>query len=136
MAVLCLFTPATMMCFDVSSQAHSGTCGLNTSVIFSTSPLLNECDLIDFFQRRCTREYLGERRLAEERHAFFAGSALDFGRRPSFDDHFANVIGKIQQLVDGRLPAESRAVAVEAAFAFIECEVAIFLGLQPGLDQQ
>ena len=80
MAVLCLFTPAMMMCFDVSSQAHSGTCGLNTSVIFSTSPLLNECDLIDLFQCRYTREYLGERRVAKERHTFRVGGALDLGR--------------------------------------------------------
>src|ERR1700745_4252867 len=113
MPVRCLFTPATMMCFDVSSQTHSGTCGLNTSVIFSTSPLLNECDLIDFFQRRCTREYLGERSFAKGRHTVRVGGALDFGRGAPFDDHFTNVIGKIQQFVDGSPAAESGAVAVK-----------------------
>src|SRR5437773_2659972 len=105
-----------MMCFDVSSQAHNGTCGLNTSVIFSTSPLLNECDLVDFFQRRNPRKYFLERGIAEERHTFIMGGALDFGCGPPLDDHFANVIGKIQQLVNRGPAAESGAVAIEAAF--------------------
>src|SRR5437870_4661301 len=103
----CLVTPATMTSFDVSSQAHNGACGEKTSVIDSTSPLLNECNLVDFFQRCYAGKNLCQRGIAQERHAFVVGGALNFRRGPSFDDHFANVVRQIEQLVNRRSAAKA-----------------------------
>src|SRR5262245_54674407 len=82
------FTPATITCFDVNSQAHSGACGLKTSVTLSARPLLNECNLVDFLQRGDARKDLLQRVVAQEGHALFVRHLLDFRRRPSLDDHF------------------------------------------------
>src|SRR5437868_6526788 len=131
----CRFTPATMMCFEVSSQAHSGACGLNTSVIFSTSPLLNECNLVNFFKCRRTGEDLRERRFAKRRHSLIKGGALDFGSGPSFGDHFANVVGKVEEFVNRSAAAKSSTIAFQTTLAFIEGEIAVLIQIQTGLEQ-
>src|ERR1051325_10701683 len=82
-AVRLRFTPATIRCFEVSSQAHCGTCGLTISISLSTTLLLNESDLVYFFKRRYPVEHLCERGVAQECHAFVMGSAFDFRCRPS-----------------------------------------------------
>src|SRR2546426_9411774 len=118
-------TPATMMCLDVSSQAHNGTFALKTSVIFSASPLLNECDLVNVFQCRDAGKYFLERRIAKKSHAFIVRRAFDFRCRPFFGDHFANVIGKIEQLLDGGPAAITRTIAIQATLSFIEGEIPV-----------
>src|SRR5260370_953377 len=136
MASRCRFTPVIMRCFEVSSQAHNRACGLKMSVIFSASPLLNECDLVNFFKCRDTSEYLEECGVAKECHSFVMGRALYFRCRSSLDDHLANVIRKIEQFVNRSPAAISSTVAVQTTFPFIECKVRILVGLQAGLDQE
>ena len=64
--------------------------------------------------------HFGQGRIAQEGHALVARGALDFRGRPAADDHFANRIGKIQQLGDGRASAEARAGTFQASRAFGE----------------
>src|SRR5215472_4439686 len=138
LSVICIrrgFTPATMRWCEVSSHAHRGSCGLNTSVTLSRSPLSNECHLVNFLQGRDARKYFRERRLTEKRHAFFVRDSLDFGCRSFFNDHFANPVREIEQLVNCSPAAISGAVALQTTLPFIEGEVAILFDLQTGLDQ-
>src|SRR5437867_8444228 len=115
-----------MMCLGVSSQAHNGVCGLTISVIFSASPLLNERHLIDFFQRRDTGKYFGQSGFPQESHAFVVRRSLDFGSGSSFNDHFTNVIGKVEQLVNCGTAPKTCAVAFQTTLSLIESELTVF----------
>src|SRR5262245_4676184 len=129
------FTPATITCLDVSSQAHNGACGLNSSVIVSTKFLLNECDLIDFLQCGRAGKDFRESRFTQEGHPFIVSGALDFRCWPSLDDHFANVVGQVQQLMNCGASPESRSIAFQTALTFVKRKVTILIGGQAGLHQ-
>src|SRR5437867_4181823 len=88
----CEFTPATIPCLDVNSHAHNGASGLKNSVIVSTRPLLNECDLVDYLQRGDSCKDFRESGVAQERHAFVMRHPLDFRRWFFLNDHFTNTI--------------------------------------------
>src|SRR5437868_2121889 len=115
-----------MMCLGVNSQAQNGVCGLTISVIFSASPLLNERNLIYFFQCRGACKYFGQRGFPEGSHAFVVRRPLDFGSGSSFDDHFTNVIGKIEQLVNCGTAPKTCAVAFQTALTLIEIKLTVF----------
>ena len=76
-------------------------------------------------QRRLAREHLGQRRLAQEGHALFLGRALDLRPRLALQDHLADAVRHVQQLGDRRPAAVAGAVAVDAALALVEREVAV-----------
>src|SRR6266849_7459157 len=61
----------------------------------------NEGDLVDLLERGDSRLRLGERRFAQERHAFFPRQAANLRARPLAENHLADVLGKVQQLVNG-----------------------------------
>src|SRR5438128_1576386 len=115
-----------MTCLGVSSQAQSGVCGLTISIIFSDSPLLNERNLIDFFQRRDTGKYFGQSGFPQRSHAFVVSRSLDFGSGSSFNDHFTNVIRKIEQLVNCGTAPKPCAVAFQTTLTLIEVELTVF----------
>src|SRR5436309_6864032 len=75
----------------------------------------NKCDFIDLFQRAGSELHLGQRRLAQKSHPLFARRAPDLGRRPLVQNHLANVLGKIQQLMNRRPAAETGTAALETA---------------------
>src|SRR5712675_2005236 len=52
-------------------------------------------------QCRDTGEDFLQRRFAETCQAFCLGGAAYFGARPALYDHFTNVVGQIQQLMNG-----------------------------------
>ena len=86
--------------------------------------LLKEGHLVDLAQRRDARRELSQARIAQERHAFFPRRALDFRSRPAVDDHFANAVGKVEQLGDRGASAIAAAGAFQAPGAFVEREPA------------
>src|SRR5262245_9523326 len=92
-------TPAMMICSDVNSHAQSGACGLKSCATVSASPLSNESNLINLFESGYARENFRESGFTQERHTFFMRSPLNVGSGLSFDDHFADMIGQIQQFV-------------------------------------
>jgi len=55
---------------------------------------------------------------------------LDFGCRPSLDDHLPNVIRKIEQFLYRSPAAIARAIAFQTTFTLIEGEIQILIGLQ------
>src|SRR5436305_6739031 len=126
------FTPVTIMCFGVSSQAHNGACGLKMSVIVSASPLLNECDLVDFFKCRGAREYFRQSGFAKGRHPFLMRGTPDFRGRPSFNNHFTNVIREIEQFVNRSAATKARSVAFQTTLTFIEGTLTVLSRLKTG----
>src|SRR5882762_4773320 len=56
----------------------------------SVAMLLNESHLVNFFQRCDPIADLCETAFTQRDHAFLARDALDFGCRPTVDNHFAN----------------------------------------------
>src|SRR5262245_740800 len=97
--------------------------------------LLNERYLIDFFQCRYTGKNLCQCGLAQEGHAFLVSHTLDIRRGLSRDDHIANPIGQVEQLMNGRSPAKARTVAFQASGTLIEIEVRILAGIQPRIRE-
>src|SRR5690348_4966509 len=75
----------------------------------------NERDLVNFFQRRDSRLYLIQRRLTQEVHAFTLRGLANLRARTLCQNHFADVVRQIKQLMDRRSSAESRAAALNAA---------------------
>src|SRR5690349_14698916 len=84
------------------------------------SLLLNEGHLIDFLERRDALAHFRQRGVAQKRHAFLASGTFDLGGGTPVDDHFANVVGQIQEFGNGAAAAESRAGAFQASGALDE----------------
>src|SRR5262245_33497851 len=61
--------------------------------------------------------------------------ALDFRSRPFLNDHFPNVVGKIEQLLNGGSASISRAVTFQTALALVKDEVPILFGIQARLHK-
>src|SRR6266545_3389021 len=79
---------------------------------------LDERHFVDFPQRGDALADLLHSRFAQERHAFFAGQALDFGSGALVQNHFADAVGQVEQLMDGGAAAEPGAAALKAPGAF------------------
>src|SRR5580698_7348268 len=92
--------------------------------------LLKECHLIDFANGGQAGAYFIKPRAAQEDHSFFLARALDFRRGPPRDDHFADAIGKIEQLADRSTPAIPGAAALEAAGTFVKRNAVPFIRIQ------
>src|SRR6266849_4611763 len=84
--------------------------------------LLNERHLIDFAQRCGAHFYLGQAAVAKRNHTLLDGRALDFGCGAAVHNHFADVIGQVQELADGGPAVIAGAGAFEAACAFGKTE--------------
>src|SRR5260370_42036585 len=81
----------------------------------SVAMLLNEGHLVDFFQRRDARADFRQAALAHRDHAFLAGDALDLRGGPAIHNHFADAVGRVQELADGRAAVKSRAGPFQAS---------------------
>src|SRR5438105_14390851 len=76
----------------------------------------DEGDFIDLFQRGNARLYFIKRRLAQEAHSLVTGGATDLRGRLLGQDHLADAIAEIEELVDRRASLEAGAGAFDAAF--------------------
>src|ERR1700693_37977 len=76
--------------------------------------LLNECHLVDFPQRGQSGADFGDAAIAQEGHALVLGAALDFAGGPAVDNHLPNMIGEVEQLVDGGASAVAGARTFQA----------------------
>src|SRR5215472_15558129 len=65
---------------------------------------LDERDLVDLLQGGDTGLDPGQRRLAQEPHAFFVCCPADLRRRPLLQNQLADAVRKIEQFVDGGSP--------------------------------
>src|SRR5690242_5313230 len=95
----------------------------------------DEGDFVDLLQSGRSLLHFEQRRLPQERHALFAGQALDLRRRALIENHFADALGQVEELMDGGAPAETSAAALEAPGAFEHGDVAPLGGIQAALDQ-
>src|SRR5574340_545509 len=80
--------------------------------------LVNERHLIDFAQRCDPSTDLGQPAASEGNHTLFDGRSLDFRGGPAVHNHFANMIGQVQQFADCRSPVVAGPRAFQAARAF------------------
>src|SRR5690242_3319681 len=96
---------------------------------------LDEGDFVDLLQSGRSLLHFEQRRLPQERHALFAGQALDLRSRALIENHFADALGQVEELMDGGAPAETSAAALEAPGAFEHGDVAPLGGIQAALDQ-
>src|ERR1700753_1276898 len=85
---------------------------------------LDECDLVDFFERRKSMPHAVERRFAQELHAFLRRQLADLGAGLLLQNHFTDRISQVKQFVDGGSSAIAGAAALNAARTFLEVEVA------------
>src|SRR5580698_4732354 len=85
---------------------------------------LNKRDFVDLFQRRHAQPHFIQSGFAQEAHALFTRRAPDLRRRLSGQNHFANAVAQIEQLVYRGSPAESRARALDASRPFIQRNLA------------
>src|SRR4051794_24393599 len=92
-----------------TSKTYSGGGSCKNPVMFlrKLMILLDERHLVDFLQRCNAEPALFHRGVAQKRHSFFLGRALDLGRGPLVENHFANPIAQVQQLVNRGTAAES-----------------------------
>src|SRR5216684_127995 len=97
--------------------------------------LLNESHLVDFFQCRDAGADFGQAALAQRDHAFFAGDALDLRGRAAIHNHFANAVGEVQQLADGRAAVESGAGTFQASGALDQRYGRPHRGIEAGFGQ-
>src|ERR1035441_4333634 len=113
---------ADAMPASVISKAMAGGAScksdLSLSMIIGPALRLDERDLVDFPQGGDSQAHLFHRRIAQEGHAVFLGGALDLRGGAAVQDHFADAVGEVQQLVNRRTAAEAGAAALEAAGAF------------------
>src|SRR6266849_6538688 len=101
----------------------------------SVAMLLNEGHLIDFLQRRDAGADFGQAAFAQRDHAFFAGNALDLRGGPAIHNHFADAVGEVQQLADGRAAVESGAGALQASGALDQRDGRPHRRIQAGFGQ-
>src|SRR5271170_6109542 len=97
--------------------------------------LVKERHLIDFAEGGGAAADFGEAGIAQEGHAFFFRDALDFRSGAAIDDHFAHVVGEIEQLGDGGASAIAAAGTFQAAGTFVERNLGPFDGIEAGLFQ-
>src|ERR1700722_17922702 len=96
----------------------------------------DERDLVDFLQGAHALAHFLHRRFTQEGHAFVARLTLDLGGRPLVQNHFADLVAEVQQLVYGRPAAVARPAAFEASGAFHEFHVAPFRRHQARFHQE
>src|SRR5258708_24792533 len=101
----------------------------------SVAMLLNEGHLVDFFQRRDARADFRQAALAQRDHAFLAGDALDLRGGPAIHNHFADAVGKVQELADGRAAVKSSAGTFQAASAFNQRDSRPHPGIEAAFGQ-
>src|SRR5258708_1760719 len=129
------FQRAAAMRSGANSIARCG-CGMASSQCESRSKrppsrvscrsveiLLNESHLVDFFQGGDPSADFCQPALAQSDHAFFARDALDLRGGPAIHNHFADPVGQVQQLADGRAAVESRAGTFQAPGALHQRDV-------------
>src|ERR1700728_3400470 len=97
--------------------------------------LVKKCHLVDFAKCCESGPDLLQSRVAEKHHAQILGGTFDFRGRTPLDDHFANVIGKIQKLGDGRAAPVSAAGTLQASGSFTELNPAPFSRVKTGFPQ-
>src|SRR5271156_1623440 len=97
--------------------------------------LVKERHLVDFAECGGAATDFGEAGIAQERHAFFLCDALDFGSGATIDDHFANVVGEIEQLGDSGAAAIAAAGTFQAAGAFEKWNFGPFGRIEAGFLQ-
>src|SRR6185503_20134268 len=98
--------------------------------------LFDKRDLIDLFQGRDALARFGERRIAQEGHALVAGGAANFGGRAFVENHFADFLGEVEEVVNRAAAAESGAAAFETSRAFVKCDVAPLFRVESAFDQK
>src|SRR3954453_14783160 len=81
---------------------------------------VDERYLVDLAQGRRSLQYFFQGRFTEEDHPLVVRRFLDLRGRTAVEDHGADAVGEVEQLVD-RLPSvEAGAVALQAARSFEE----------------
>src|SRR5258708_17642502 len=102
-------------CGMASSQCESRSKRLPSRVSCrSVEILLNESHLVDFFQGGDPTADFCQPALAQSDHAFFPRDPLNLRGRPAIHNHFADSVGHVQQLADGRAAVESGAGTFQA----------------------
>jgi len=102
--------------------------------VFASIPSAHFLDkryAIDLVQRRDSGKHLLQRRFAKTSQPLALSSPANFRTRPALHDHFANVVGKIQQLMNGGAAAVAGVIAGIAADVLKERRVAMLLWMQP-----
>src|SRR5712691_7267863 len=88
----------------------------------------DESHAIDFMQGRNAGKNFFQSRLAQTGQAFSLRSATHFRAGATLDDHLANVVAEIEQLVDGRAAAIARVIAAVATNVGVENPLPVFFG--------
>src|SRR5690348_4850276 len=96
---------------------------------------VNEGHLVNFPQGGNSGANLGEAAFAQRGHALFPRDALDLGRGPPIDDHFADAVGQVQQLANRGAAVESAAGTLETSGAFTKHHVYPLRGIESGFGQ-
>src|SRR5277367_6008823 len=135
---------AAATCVEVISTTTAG-CGMALSQrsrrftgarsknrLATVAELVKERHLIDFAEGGGAAADFGEAGIAQEGHAFFFRDALDFRSGAAIDDHFADVVGEIEQLGDGGASAIAAAGTFQAAGAFVERNLGPLGGIEAG----
>src|ERR1017187_983646 len=99
------------------------------------SSRLDKRNLVDLFQRRNSLPHTLDRRIPKEAHPLLLRLLANLAARLLRQQHLANLVVQLQQFVDRRPAAKTRARALHASWPFAEVEAAPLLGLQPAEDQ-
>src|SRR2546427_9838463 len=91
---------------------------LHVSAVNGNFLPFNERHLVNFPERGNSQAHFLHGRFAQEGHPVFFGRPFDLRRGALVQNHFADAVGQIQQLVNGGAPPETGAAALEAAGAF------------------
>src|ERR1700674_585260 len=87
------------------------------------SHAFDEGDLVNLFQCSQPDSYFIQSGLTQEPHALIASGSPALGSALLQQNHFADTVAQIEQLVDGSSPAESRPSTFNAALSFIEVDL-------------
>src|SRR3984885_8164742 len=97
--------------------------------------LVKKCHLVDLAKCSESGPDLLQSGVAEKHHAQILRGTFDFRGGTPLNDHFANVIGKIQKLGDGRAAPVSAAGTFQASCSFAEFDGAPFGWVETGFLQ-
>src|ERR1700679_952760 len=97
---------------------------------YPLTSLLNEGYLVDLPQGSDPGPHPLQRGVAQEGHAPVAGFLADLRAGALFEEHLADLVVELEQLVDGRTAAIAGAAALDATRTLLEDDVAPLSGIE------
>src|ERR1035441_3463928 len=130
--------PSAGATYASRSRARTNACGgrgdrQNAGENGFLRPSLNEGHLVDLTKRRLARQDLLDRRLAQEAHPLGLCRFLDLRGGTLVENEAPNAVREVEELGDRHPAVEARAVALDAATAFVESHPGHLLGRDRGL---